>query len=470
MKKKLSELEDTTEETHQEGKATGVSSSPTQYSKRKRTGPKRGAEAQEVSISNKRLKSETPAYLFVEDSPADASAKSTIPDYSSVISPSKTTELQLNRKFGCDDQMQNVPSQDTDCHSPARGDAMLNQNPMRRRKSRTTKYGQIKQTDKPGKLMLSQKARKSFDDRFNDLMVFKQQFGHCCLPNLKPDNEYYSLSRWCRKIRGDYRVQREGRAGYEGVKLSKEQVQRLENAGFDLVDTKERSFDRRLDELVVFKKEYGHCYPPKTYNASLSSWCQKVRYAYKAEQNGIQGDIRLSLSDIEALKEIGFDFKAKRHKSWEDNFQELAKFAENVGHCRAPRQTKLGSWCNKLKSSYDMMRRGKEITMDLSDERIQRLKRIGFDFSFKAVPSFDERFAELMQFKKKFGHCNVPFGRKLENGRYYSLGNWSYNIRSSVIAMKEGKDVKCRLSESDIRRLEEVGFDFVIQNRKMNPT
>ena len=59
----------------------------------------------------------------------------------------------------------------------------------------------------------------------------------------------------------------------------------------------------------------------------------------------------------------------------------------------------------------------------------------------KVVPSFDDRFKELMEFKKKFGHCNVhvPYGKELENGKYFSLGNWCFNIKSARALIKEGR-------------------------------
>ena len=42
-----------------------------------------------------------------------------------------------------------------------------------------------------------------------------------------------------------------------------------------------------------------------------------------------------------------------------------------------------------------------------------------------AIKSWDERFTDLIGFKQKFGHCNVP---QRKYGEYQSLGNWCKNL------------------------------------------
>jgi hypothetical protein len=43
---------------------------------------------------------------------------------------------------------------------------------------------------------------RSFDDRFNDLMVFKTKYGHCDVSQLGED---VSLGQWCSNLRGSYK-------------------------------------------------------------------------------------------------------------------------------------------------------------------------------------------------------------------------------------------------------------------------
>ena len=47
-------------------------------------------------------------------------------------------------------------------------------------------------------------------------------------------------------------------------KLSKADIQRLENAGFEWNLSKKVSFDERLKDLMAFKAEFGHCNVPLT--------------------------------------------------------------------------------------------------------------------------------------------------------------------------------------------------------------
>jgi len=44
--------------------------------------------------------------------------------------------------------------------------------------------------------------------------------------------------------------------------------------------------------------------------------------------------------------------------------------------------------------------------------------------------TFDDRYAELMKYKEKKGHCN-PTQRKSGGGEYQSLGLWCSTMRAS---------------------------------------
>jgi hypothetical protein len=73
---------------------------------------------------------------------------------------------------------------------------------------------------------------KTFDDRFNDLMVFKAEFGHCNVPRSQSNtNKHSSLGTWCRDMRISYKAIKEG--GRLRCKLSKADIKRLEKAGFE---------------------------------------------------------------------------------------------------------------------------------------------------------------------------------------------------------------------------------------------
>ena len=68
---------------------------------------------------------------------------------------------------------------------------------------------------------------QSFDDRFNDLMAFKAKYGHC---DVFQTGENASLGRWCSELRSSYKKIQNNQMPKN--KLSDEQIQRLNDAGF----------------------------------------------------------------------------------------------------------------------------------------------------------------------------------------------------------------------------------------------
>jgi hypothetical protein len=63
-------------------------------------------------------------------------------------------------------------------------------------------------------------------------------------------------------MRLSYNAIKEGRS--PGCKLSKANMKRLENAGFEWNLSKNVPFDERLKDLMAFKAEFGHCNVPLT--------------------------------------------------------------------------------------------------------------------------------------------------------------------------------------------------------------
>ena len=66
--------------------------------------------------------------------------------------------------------------------------------------------------------------------------------------------------------------------------------------------------------------------------------------------------------------------------------------------------------------------------------------------------AWDRHYKEIKAYKAKFGHCNVPFRRKL----YEKLANWVFNQRKEYFSGK--------LSKERIAKLEDIGFLWEINN------
>jgi hypothetical protein len=239
------------------------------------------------------------------------------------------------------------------------------------------------------------KGKMSFDERFKDLTAFKAEYGHCNAPNTRSrNNAHRSLGKWCSAMRQSYKAIKEGQI--PGYKLSKANMKRLENAGFEWVlGGKIHTFDERFKDLMAFKAKFGHCNVPQ-----------------------------------------------KKTKS------------------RNNKHVSLGNWCNHIRHSYKAIKEGRSPGRKLSKADIRRLENAGFAWGFRGKTyTFDERFKDLTAFKADYGHCNVPRTQSRHN-KHLSLGNWCKHIRLSYKAIKEGRRPDYKLSKADIRRLEKTGFKW----------
>ena len=76
--------------------------------------------------------------------------------------------------------------------------------------------------------------------------------------------------------------------------------------------------------------------------------------------------------------------------------------------------------------------------------------------------SFDQRIEELKRFKDKHGHCDLNNSSSKDNK---SLGIWSDNMRYAHRGRRTGK-----LTEDRIRRLEAIGFKWILLKAKTKNT
>jgi len=99
--------------------------------------------------------------------------------------------------------------------------------------------------------------------------------------------------------------------------------------------------------------------------------------------------------------------------------------------------------------------RGKDLGA-LTESRKELLDDIEFDWGTAKtikVP-WEERYNELLEFKAKFGHCNVT-----QRTEFHTLALWVARQRKNYQCIKEGKSAD-GLSEERMRLLEEAGFEW----------
>jgi hypothetical protein len=241
-------------------------------------------------------------------------------------------------------------------------------------------------------------VHKTFDERFKDLMAFKAEFGHCNVPSTRlSNNKYLSLGNWCSSVRTSYKSIKQGGIPLR-YKLSKADMKRLENAGFEWsVSHKKITFDERFKDLMAFKAKFGHCNVPQTHSntnkyLSLGQWCSDIRRSYKAIKEGgtaSRNCYKLSKADMKRLENAGFEWNL--FKTFDERFKDLMAFKAEFGHCNVPckrssnnTHLSLGVWCSEVRRSYKAFIEGRGMGIcKISNADVKRLENAGFEWRVK---------------------------------------------------------------------------------------
>lgn len=273
----------------------------------------------------------------------------------------------------------------------------------------------------------------TWDERYGQLMAYKQAHGHCNVPAGWKDNP--KLATWC----GTQRVMYKAPSRKRG-KLSPDRVKRLERLGF-VWDTLAAAWEEMYAALSTYKQTHGDCNVPQRSksNLRLAKWCSHQSTLYKNNN--------LSADRVKRLDQLGFVW-AKLAAYWEEMFAALTAYKRSHGDCNVPNRwnddPKLGVWCGHQRQAY---RKHK-----LSPDQIKRLEQLGFDWVPLDV-AWEKMFAALAAYKNGHGNCNVPQGLK-DNPQ---LAAWcaTQRVKYTAPSIKRGK-----LSPDRIKRLEELGFEW----------
>ena len=119
------------------------------------------------------------------------------------------------------------------------------------------------------------------------LKAYKQENGHCNVPQSEG-----KLGMWVK----------DQRQAYNKGKLSKKRIDALEEIGFEW-DAHEAAWRLQFEELKRFQEENGHCNVPQS-EGKLGMWVKDQCQAYNKG--------KLSKERIDALEEIGFEWKLRK--------------------------------------------------------------------------------------------------------------------------------------------------------------
>eukprot|EP00978_Attheya_sp_CCMP212_P023315 scaffold71170_cov54-Attheya_sp.AAC.1 len=325
-----------------------------------------------------------------------------------------------------------------------------------------------------------------WDERFKELVDFKEINGHANFPTkIRP------LGGWVRHQRRQYSLLKEGKES----QLTIDKCEKLESIGFEFKRQPRSPWDERFQELVNFKKINGHANVPQR-SGTLGGWVGSQRKCYSLWQKGKHSP--LTTDKYERLESIGFEFKCgvttlnnkltehpcdeelkyedmaqnstghgraakpfvlkkkrkKKKASWDERFKELVDFKKINGHANVPTNSEpFGTWITNQRAHYQSLQEGKDSPLTI-DKR-KKLESIGFEFKLNrratSYITWDQRFQELVDYKKINGHANVL----THSGQ---LGRWITTQRMRYRLLKEGKYSPLTIDECE--KLESIGLEF----------
>lgn len=165
-----------------------------------------------------------------------------------------------------------------------------------------------------------------------------------------------------------------------------------------------------------------------------------------------EGEVDDDLPDeSELVKQFGQQYAdkillaQKQIQSRKNSGAENPGFLPTYHRDPVPWKKQLGTWARKQREDYKRKK--------LSAKRIKVLEKIGFQWSESNDQKWDYRYAQLLEFRRKFQHCNVP--RSYKNKK---LVNWVKDQRS-----------KCK--DPDRRKmLTNIGFVWQPLNKEWEDT
>jgi hypothetical protein len=210
--------------------------------------------------------------------------------------------------------------------------------------------------------------------RFQQLLVYKKTKGDCNVPKDFSSNP--QLSTWVR-------VQRQLR---NKNTLRKDRVDKLDSIGF-VWARRQVGWDYRFEELIEFKRTFGHCDVPRRYasNRALGRWI--------CEQRTMKSRGSLRKDRTARLESIGFDLsgqaKIRRDDWWDTFFEELREYLRNNGDCNVPEEYRLNpslsEWIRKQRHYYSLKCDGDESAMTAEHEA--KLNVLGFSWVKSQPPA-----------------------------------------------------------------------------------
>ena len=325
---------------------------------------------------------------------------------------------------------------------------------------------------------------KSFEQRIEDLRLYKEKHGHIHVES----REDKSLYKFCKNMR--YARKYPGKQLY---KLDNDRIAKLDTLGIDWsvnerragkksfeqrttepanasgvrkmeseVEVEEvpkqkrtrKSFEQRIEDLRAYKEKHGHTNVRGSEDMSLHDFCGKMRHA---RNNPGKSDMLINEERIAILDTLGFDWTVTEWqavKTFEQRITDLRAYKEKNGHVnvKGNEDMSLYNFCKHNRYARNNPEKGQ---MTLSDDKIASLDALGFTWNSKPnIKSFEQRIDDLRAYKEKHGHMKVK--QKEDKSR----ADFCKRMRQ---AHKNPGKSRAALSDDRIASMDALGFDWGVR-------
>ena len=272
----------------------------------------------------------------------------------------------------------------------------------------------------------TQKVQETWMKWYGELENYVRENGNPHVPARYQANTKLASWVWIQRIR---RVKAYG----SQPPLTAAQIALLDKFGFRW-DAREEQWTERFEQLKCFKEEHGHLEVEHVEGeeSELSYWVSNQRILNSSGK--IQAERKAKLDSI------GFKWEAEgQDLKWQAMFEQLKIYHTEHGDVDVPLRSdgnrKLAIWVSAQRKSY------KDGLMP--QNRKNSLDKLGFSWKQRDRGSWDDRLADVAEFKAKNGHCKIPID-KTKLGRF-------------VNSMRTQRN-NATLSADRIAKLEAIGF------------
>jgi len=147
---------------------------------------------------------------------------------------------------------------------------------------------------------------RKWEEKFNELLQYKEKFGNTDVAVRKGFEEYKQLANWAGLMRRKFKAKQTGTKAGRTTGITDDEIKKLASVGFSF--SLQDDFDTRFKHLLEFKKEFGHTKVPVFYTGfnNLGRWAKRMRDGIRLEEPWVD--------DVRKARLLGIDFDiAARH-------------------------------------------------------------------------------------------------------------------------------------------------------------